>query len=197
MTELFITDTIIEDYKRNLKLEEKSANTIEKYIRDVKAFREYAKNQSIIKELVIEYKEKLISDEYAVRSINSIIASLNSFFSFANLEGLKLKTIKEQRQIFCPEEKELTKEEYNRLLNAAESNGNKRLNLILQTICGTGIRVSELQFITVEAARRGEAVVTCKGSIAASYGTEITDFPLDNRSHKVIKEKGEWHICGY
>ena len=81
MTELFITDTIIEDYKRNLKLEEKSANTIEKYIRDVKAFREYAKNQSIIKELVIEYKEKLISDEYAVRSINSIIASLNSFFS--------------------------------------------------------------------------------------------------------------------
>ena len=163
MTELFITDTIIEDYKRNLKLEEKSANTIEKYIRDVKAFREYAKNQSIIKELVIEYKEKLISDEYAVRSINSIIASLNSFFSFANLEGLKQKTIKEQRQIFCPEEKELTKEEYNRLLNAAESNGNKRLNLILQTICGTGIRVSELQFITVDAVKRSEAIVFCKG----------------------------------
>ena len=76
---------------------------------------------------------------------------------------MKIKTIKEQRQIFCSEDKELTKEEYTRLLNAAESKGNKRLNLILQTICGTGIRVSELKFITVESVKKGEAFVFCKG----------------------------------
>ena len=165
MDELIITKESIDEFRNYLRLEEKSENTIEKYMRDIKAFWQYAGTQVITKELAIEYKENLLSDEYAVRSVNSMIASINSFFTFVGLEYLKIKTIKEQRQIFCSEEKELTREEYNRLLNAAESKGNKRLNLILilQTICGTGIRVSELQFITVEAVKKGEAFVFCKG----------------------------------
>ena len=118
---------------------------------------------SITKELVIKYKETLMSKNYTVSTVNSVIASLNSFFLFCGYEIFKIKTIREQRQIFCPEEKELTREEYSRLVSAAESQGNQRLNMILQTICGTGIRVSELQFITVEAVRKGEAVVFCKG----------------------------------
>ena len=104
-----------------------------------------------------------MSNNYAIRSVNSMIASLNHFFVFAGHEQLKIKSIKEQRQIFCSEDKELTKEEYTRLLHTAESKGNKRLHLILQTICGTGIRISELKFITVEAVKKGEALVFCKG----------------------------------
>ena len=163
MDELIITKERINEFRNYLRLEEKSENTIEKYLRDIKAFWQYAGTQTVTKKLAIKYKEHLLTHEYAVRSVNSMIASLNSFFTFVGCEYLKIKTIKEQRQIFCSEDKELTKEEYNRLLNAAERNGNRRLNLILQTICGTGIRVSELQFITVEAVKRGEAVVFCKG----------------------------------
>ena len=163
MDELIITKEKIDEFRNYQRLEEKSENTIEKYLRDINAFWKYVGEQTVTKELAIKYKEHLLSDEYAVRSVNSMIASLNSFFTFVGCEYLKIKTIKEQRQIFCSEDKELTKEEYNRLLNAAERNGNKRLGLIIQTICGTGIRVSELEFVTVEAVKRGEAVVFCKG----------------------------------
>ena len=138
-------------------------NTIQKYIRDITAFQKFLNSHSVTKELAIKYKETLMSKNYTVSTVNSIIASLNSFFLFCGYEIFKIKTIREQRQIFCPEEKELTREEYSRLVSAAESQGNQRLNMILQTICGTGIRVSELQFITVEAVRKGEAVVFCKG----------------------------------
>lgn len=158
-----ITESIISNFKIYLQNEEKSTNTIEKYVRDVKAFADYANSLYVTKEMVIAYKNKLISDNYAVRSINSMIASLNSLFIFVGWENLKVKSIKLQRQIYCPEEKELTKAEYLRLVNTAKQKGNERLNLLIQTICGTGIRVSELQYITVEAVRCGEAVVSLKG----------------------------------
>ena len=163
MFELTITENDVRGFEEYLRLEEKSKNTIEKYIRDVKAFWAFIGSRDVTKEVAIKYKEKLLSDNYAVNSINSMIASINSFMEFIGLGNLKIKSIKQQKAIFCPEEKELTKDEYNRLINAAESKGNERLNLIIQTICGTGIRVSELQFITVEAVKKGEAVVSCKG----------------------------------
>ena len=158
-----LTDRSINEFNSYLKVEEKSENTIEKYIRDVRSFANFLNGQDVSKEIVIAYKESLLKENYAVRSINSMLASLNSFFSFLGWLDCKVKAIKLQRQIYCPEEKELTKQEYMRLLNAAKKKGNERLNLILQTICGTGMRVSELQFITVEAVRFGEAVVSLKG----------------------------------
>lgn len=163
MNRLIITKSMVDGFEKYLKLEEKSKNTIEKYIRDVKVFWKYVNNQIITKGLILKYKENLLSSGYAIHSINSMIASLNNFLNFAGCEFLKIKTIKEQRQIFCSEEKELTKEEYIRLVNTAESKGKKRLNLILQTICSTGIRISELKFITIEAVKKGEAFVFCKG----------------------------------
>lgn len=163
MFELTITENDVRGFEEYLRLEEKSKNTIEKYIRDVTAFWAFIGGRDVTKEIAIEYKEKLLSDNYAVNSINSMIASINSFMEFIGLGNLKIKSIKQQKALFCPEEKELTKDEYTRLINAAESKGNGRLNLIIQTICGTGIRVSELQFITVEAVKKGEAVVSCKG----------------------------------
>lgn len=154
---------LVECFKNYLTAEEKSDATIEKYLRDVRAFIAYQNGAEITKEAVIAYKNKLLSENYAIRSVNSMLASLNSLFSFLGWVDCKIKSIKLQRQIYCPEEKELTKLEYIRLVNTAKQKGNERLNLILQTICGTGIRVSELQNITVEAVKCGEAVVLLKG----------------------------------
>ena len=164
-----LTSEAIQNFKKYLREEEKSENTIEKYMRDVWVFTTYMNGAEITKESVIAYKSNLISENYAVRSINSMLASLNSLFSFLNWMDCRVKSIKLQRQLYCPEEKELTKAEYMRLVNTAKQKGNERLNLILQTICGTGIRVSELQYITVEAVKNGEAIVSLKGKTRSVF----------------------------
>ena len=168
MEERIITTKLIEKFNNHLILEERSRATIEKYIRDVKAFTVFVNGAEISKEIVISYK-KYLQENYAVRSVNSMLASLNSLFAFLGWHELKVKSIKLQQQIYCPEEKELTKAEYIRLCRAAEKKHNKRLNLILQTICGTGIRVSELKFISVEAVRRGEANVSSKAKTRSVF----------------------------
>ena len=164
-----LTETQIAAFAVYLKSEEKSENTVEKYIRDVRAFYAYVGETEITKETVIAYKNKLITDNYAARSINSMLASINSLLSFLGWADLKVKSIKLQRQIYCPEEKELTKAEYLRLIHTAKQKGNERLNLLIQTICGTGIRVSELQYITVEAVKCDEAVVSLKGKTRSVF----------------------------
>ena len=164
-----LTDKQIAAFAVFLKSEEKSQNTVEKYIRDVRAFLACVGEAEITKEMVIAYKNKLLSENYAARSINSMLASLNGLFSFLGWTDLKVKSIKLQRQIYCPEEKELTKAEYMRLVHTAKQKGNERLNLLIQTICGTGIRVSELQYITVEAVKCGEAVVSLKGKTRSVF----------------------------
>ena len=164
----FLTEDIVSDFKEHLILEERSVATVEKYIRDVKAFAVYLSGNEITKETVIAYKKHL-QENYAVRSVNSMLASINSLFAFLGWQELKVKSIKLQQQIYCPEEKELTRAEYTRLCRAAKHKYNERLNLILQTICGTGIRVSELQYITVEAVRQGEATVFCKAKTRSVF----------------------------
>ena len=183
----FLTDERIEEFRQYLISEEKSDNTIKKYLRDVKAFAVFLEDREISKELSIAYKQKLIDDGYAVQSINSMLASVNSMFSFFGWYDCKVKAIKQQRQIFCSEDKELTKAEYVRLLNAAQQKKNDRLNLIIQTICGTGIRVSELQFITVESAKTGQATVNCKGKIR-------TVFIVKELKKKLLQYAKERHI---
>jgi len=165
----FLTEKQIAAFTVYLKSDEKSENTIEKYIRDVRAFSIYTHGMEITKETVIAYKNKLLSENYATRSINSMLASLNGLFSFLSWCDLKVKSIKLQQQIYCSEEKELSKAEYMRLVNTAKQKGNERLNLLLQTICGTGIRVSELQYITVEAVKCGKAVVSLKGKTRSVF----------------------------
>ena len=129
--------------------EEKAAATVEKYIRDINVFADWLGDKELDKETVLTYKENLIKN-YAPASVNSILSSLNSFFEYGGECGLKVKNLKIQKQIFAKVEKELTKAEYERLLKAAKSKGNRKLNLIMQTICATGIRVSELRYISVE-----------------------------------------------
>ncbi len=152
----------LQKFEIYLRNEERSAATVEKYMRDVRAFASYVGNAEINKQTVLDYKANL-ADTYAVASANSMIAAMNCFFRFCGWHGLCVKQFKMQREVYCSEEKELTREEYMRLLGAANAKHNERLNLIIQTICATGIRVSELQYITVEAVRSGEAFVSCKG----------------------------------
>ena len=141
---------------------EKSAATVEKYLRDVGAFFAFAGEREIDKQTVMDYKAYL-GKHYAVSSANSMLAALNVFLRFCGAGELAVKRFAVQRQVFCEQQKELTRDEYCRLVGAASKRKDERLSLILQTICGTGIRVSELQYITVEAVRRGEATVHCKG----------------------------------
>lgn len=119
MEERILTKKTISDFKYYLQTEEKSANTVGKYVRDVNAFFEFVGEKEVSKEVVISYKNELLSRNFTVRSVNSMLASINSLFSFLGWHELRVKLIKLQRQIFCPEEKELTKAEYMRLVNAA------------------------------------------------------------------------------
>lgn len=163
MQKRILTAEALQSFENYLRREEKSQNTVSKYMHDARELCAYANGYEVTKETVTAYKNRLIEQGYAVRSINSMLASVNSMLAFLGWNDCRVKSIKLQRQLCCPEEKELTKAEYTRLVNAAKRKGNERLNLILQTICGTGIRVSELRFITVEAVRRASATVSLKG----------------------------------
>ena len=159
-----ITDETVRNFKEYLINEEKSRATTDKYIRDLKAFAAWLGGEELSKAKVLEYKEHIIT-KYAPASVNSILSSLNSFFEYGGECGLKVKNLKIQKQIFAKVEKELTKAEYERLLKAAKSKGNRKLNLIMQTICATGIRVSELRYISVESLKEGRAKVNMKGKM--------------------------------
>ncbi len=185
MKKRMITEKLIEEFKNNLRMEEKSLATISKYIHDVNVFSEYTNGQCITKDIVIQYKEYLLKN-YAIRSVNSMLASINCLFAFLGWNDCSVKSIKIQRQIFRSAEKELTKQEYFRLVQAAKSKGNKRLYLLLQTICGTGIRVSELKFITVEAVKSGQAIVSNKGKTRSVFIVRN----LQNKLMHYIKEIG-------
>lgn len=156
------TEGKLRRFARYLEEEERSAATIQKYLHDVRCFAAYTGQGEVTRQHVLAYKAYL-GAHYAVASANSMIAALNCFLRFCGQHALCVKQFKVQRQAYCPQEKELTREDYMRLLSAAAARHNERLNLVLQTICATGIRVSELQFITVSALERGEALVNCKG----------------------------------
>lgn len=155
-----ITDKQIKDYTDFLREEEKSAVTIEKYLRDLRRFRRYLGGRGLTKEEVLGYKQRLIEGNYAVTSINSMLSSVNSFLRFCGRTDCCVKCMRLQRRVYVPEERELTKAEYRRLLEA--SRGDPQMNLLLQTVCATGIRISELRYFTVEAIRSEEVTVSCK-----------------------------------
>lgn len=163
MKERMLTKKRMGDFEEYLQREEKSRNTVLKYLRDVYAFAAFTDGVKVTKQATIAYKEHLLDAGYAIRSVNSMLASINCLFTFLCWEDCKVKTVKLQRQLFCSEEKQLTRAEYLRLCRTAKAQHRERLTLILQTICGTGIRVSELPYITVDAVQTGKAVVSLKG----------------------------------
>ncbi len=154
----------IKEYGEYLFRSEKSTATVRKYLNDVGRFLAFVGDGEVSAEQARAYKEEL-SRKYSPQSVNCAIASLNSFFKFCGRAELCQKRLRVQRRVYCPEERELCREEYFRLVKEAEKRKNERLALLLQTICATGIRVSELGFITVESLAHGEATVNCKGKL--------------------------------
>lgn len=163
MTQKINQTEMLLKFKKNMKTEEKSQATIEKYLRDTKQFlEELGEGSEITKDRVIAYKESL-AERYAVTSANSKVAAVNCFLRTAGCEGCSVKSFKVQKNVFRTKERELTKEEYIRLVKTAQRHGKRQLGMLIQTICATGIRISELPYVTVEALYTRRAVVSLKG----------------------------------
>lgn len=152
----------IQDYLNYLREEERSELTVQKYSRDVARFLAFSGKQ-LDKASLLAWKAQLVADGYAPQTINSMLAAVNGLLDYLGRMDQKVKPLKCQRTIFRAKERELTKAEYLRLLDTARNQGKGRLFLIMETVCATGIRVSELRYITVQAAQTGQAVVNCKG----------------------------------
>ncbi len=158
----------LSDFRKYLIEQERSPHTVAKYIHDVNVLLEFAGERSLNKELTIGYKT-FLSERYAVSSANSMLAAANSFLGFIGREDCRVKPFKIQRMMFAPEGKELCRGEYLRLLEAAKQRKNERLMLIVETLCATGIRVSELKFITAESVRTGRTEISCKGKLRTVF----------------------------
>ena len=166
MRKLFVTEKSIEEYRGLLIGEEKGKLTVEKYVRDMRKFYEYAKEKCISKQLVIDYKYYLEnSGDYKISSINSFLASVNHYLEVMGYGEMKVKMIRVQKNMFESEERELTKSEYESLIDTAVSVGNEQLALIIQTLGSTGIRISELKSVTMESVNKGVADIHNKGKL--------------------------------
>lgn len=157
-----LTESLIDGYMKHLREQERSAATIQKYTHDLAALLEYLDGRPLDKISLIDWKRRL-TETYAPATVNSMLAAVNGFLSFMNWHEMTVKPLKIQKALFMDENRELTRGEYARLVRTAEHQNNERLSLVLQTICCAGIRVSELKFITVEAACKGRAEISCKG----------------------------------
>lgn len=163
--ERIITGEAVYNYEKYLREEERSEGTIDKYLRDLREFKQWLQNRLLTKEQLLEWKLELQNKGLKPVTINSKLAAISSFLRFMGWQDCQVRFLRVQRQVFRERERELTRNEYERLLRTASNRGQHRLTLLLETICATGIRVSEVQYITVEAAKQGHAEVTMKGKI--------------------------------
>lgn len=165
MKEYTLSKEIIMEYENYLISEERSKGTVEKYIRDVNKFLKSLNGWTVTKEKGIAWKEYLYEAGYAPITINSMLASINGLFRFAGWEECRVKFYKIQRKMFRDANKDLKRQEYERLVSTAKKQGKHQIALLMETICATGIRVSEVSYITVEAVCRGQAEIVLKGKI--------------------------------
>ena len=165
MNERKLSATILAEYDCWLQREERADATREKYLRSIRTFAAWLGGAAVTKDAVTEWKSQLVKRHQAPSTVNTALAALNGLFRFLGWEDCRAKFLKVQRCIFRAPERELTRAEYARLLAAAQSSGDTRLALLMESICATGIRVSEVQFLTVEAAQCGRAEVALKGKI--------------------------------
>ena len=149
----------------HLRAEERSPGTIENYLRHVRAFAAWLDGTPVSKKAAVAWKAHLVDRGYAAATVNAILTSLNQFFSFQGWPECRVRILRVQRRLFRDSGSELTRPEYDRLVDAAQAAGKERLALLMETICSTGIRVSEVQYITVQAAYRGRAEISLKGKI--------------------------------
>ena len=165
MDQRVVTVRALQAFEGYLWNEDRQRGTIEKYLRDVRAFAAWLGGGEVTREGAARWRDQLLEKGYAPATINSMVAALNTFFRFAGWEDCRVKFLKVQRKLFRDKSRELTRQEYGRLIAAARGQGKERLALLMEAICATGIRVSEVRYLTVEAARRGRAEVSLKGKI--------------------------------
>jgi site-specific recombinase XerD len=166
-----ISDSMMKDYCSVMHENEMSIGTIKKYYYYLNLFREYVNGRQVSKENVILWKEEL-KERFSPVTANSALAALNGFLRWAGWEDCTVRLIKVKQRVFCSRQRELSREEYKRLVNVARSEGNERLSLLLQTVCSTGIRISELNYITVNAVDKQIAEVDCKGKVRTVFLTD-------------------------
>lgn len=159
-----LTQEQITAYGRHLRSEEHAPGTIEKYLRDVNAFARWAEERLVTKELAVEWKKHLLATGHKPVTVNSMLAAVNGLFRFLGWD-IRMKFLKIQRQLFRDQSRELSREEYNLLVSTARASGRARLALMMEAICATGVRVSEVRYLTVEATKRGRAEIALKGKI--------------------------------
>lgn len=164
MKKEYLTPRMLERYLQQLVSEEKAPATIEKYRREVERFYRFLPgDKRLSKEQTIRYKQHLLDCGFAVPSVNTMLIAVNRLLAFLGREDCRVRLLRQQRRTFCDKSRELSRAEYTRLVETARRQGKTRLSLVLQTVCSTGIRISELQFITAEALQQGRATVNCKG----------------------------------
>ena len=152
-------------FEAHLRSEDRSSGTVGKYLRDSAEFAAWLGCRKLTRETANRWREHLVKTGYAPATINSMLSAVNHLLKFLGREDCKIKFLRVQRKAFREQNRELTRAEYQRLLDTASAEGQERLGLLMETICSTGIRVSEVQYITVEAAQQGRAEVSLKGKI--------------------------------
>ena len=160
-----ITTQQLTTFARHLRQAERSPGTIENYLRHVRAFAAWLAGRPVTKEAAADWKEYLLDKGYCPNTINAMLGGLNRFFAFAGWNECQVKALRLQRRLFRDDSRELTRAEYDRLIAAAHALGRERLALLMEAICATGIRVSEVKYLTVEAVERGRAEIALKGKI--------------------------------
>lgn len=165
LTDRFITKQTMDRFYEYLIEEERSSGTIEKYIRDVRLLQSWLRSAPVTKENASRWKQELLQSGRAPSTVNSMLAAANTYFRFMGWDELKLKSIRLQRRFFRENERELTKAEYQFLMETAKKRGDERLALLMETICATGIRVSEVPYITTDAIKKGRARISMKGKL--------------------------------
>ena len=165
LTDRFITKQTMDRFYEYLIEEERSSGTIEKYIRDVRLLQSWLRSAPVTKENASRWKQELLQSGRAPSTVNSMLAAANTYFRFMGWDELKLKSIRLQRRFFRENERELTKAEYQLLMETAKKRGDERLALLMETICATGIRVSEVPYITTDAIQKGRARISMKGKL--------------------------------
>ncbi len=165
MQDYTITGEQLQAFRQRLVWEEKSPATIEKYLRDAAAFTAWLDGRAASKAAAGAWKAALLEAKLAPATINVKLAAVNRFLVFLGWPAFRVKPLRIQRRLFRDDSRELTRPEYLRLLETARTQGRERLALLLETICGTGIRVSEVRYVTVEAVYRGRAEISLKGKI--------------------------------
>lgn len=183
--ELILTPALLEEYRRHLREQERSDATAEKYLYALNCLRGFLGGRPVTKPLMIEWKSEL-SRTHAPATVNTMLAAANGLLRHFGRAECCLRFLKVQRQLFCSEERLLTREEYTRLVDAATARGDKRFALLLQTICATGVRVSEVRHITAEAVQTGRAVVNCKNKTRVIF----LPGPLRKKLRAYLKEEG-------